>query len=163
MSPTKPKPVPKPTPVPKAKPRPKRNPIKHGTNAGYRQGCRKKCCVAAHAEQAREYRARKQAAAVNTAPKRKPAAKASSQAFKSTKAMTVAQAADSGSRRDLLIAMRSRIATTVDDSKTPARDLAALSRRLQEIGKELEALDAEEGQESEDGDVEDTKFDPASI
>jgi hypothetical protein len=57
---------------------------------------------------------------------------------------TVRAAAESGSRRDLLVAMRSRIATGIDSPNTPPRDLAALSRRLLEIAKEIEALDAAE-------------------
>ena len=60
------------------------------------------------------------------------------------KPMTVKAAADSGVRRNLLVAMRSRIALDIDSQDTPARDLAALSRRLLEIVKEIEAIDAEE-------------------
>jgi len=55
----------------------------------------------------------------------------------------VKSAADSGVRRDLLVALRARIATDIDNQNTPARDLAALSRRLLEIVKDVEALDAE--------------------
>lgn len=36
--------------------------------------------------------------------------------------------------------MRRRIARTLDDPNTPARDLAALSRRQLEIGREIEAI-----------------------
>jgi hypothetical protein len=61
-----------------------------------------------------------------------------------TRPLTVRAAADSGIRRDLLIALRARIAADIDNQNTPARDLAALSRRLLEIVKDLEALDAEE-------------------
>lgn len=57
---------------------------------------------------------------------------------------TVKEAADSGNRRDLLVTLRSRIAKDIDDPNTPARDLAALSRRLLEIAKDIEAIDAEE-------------------
>jgi hypothetical protein len=57
--------------------------------------------------------------------------------------LTVKAAADSGERRALLVALRARIATDIDSSNTPPRDLAALSRRLLEIAKEIEALDAE--------------------
>lgn len=57
--------------------------------------------------------------------------------------LTVKDAADSGHRRDLLVALRSRIAKDIDSTTTPARDLAALSRRLLEIAKEIEAIDAE--------------------
>lgn len=56
---------------------------------------------------------------------------------------TVKTAADKGSRRELLVALRSRIAVDIDNPNTPPRDLAALSRRLLEIVKEIEALDAE--------------------
>lgn len=58
---------------------------------------------------------------------------------------TVSQAADSGSQRDLLVAMRTRIARTIEDPKCPPRDLAALSRRLMDIAREIETLDSEDG------------------
>jgi hypothetical protein len=58
--------------------------------------------------------------------------------------VTVKAAAETGSRRDLLVAMRNRIATDIDAPNTPPRDLAALSRRLLEIAKDIEALDAAE-------------------
>lgn len=53
----------------------------------------------------------------------------------------IAQAAASGSRRDLLVAMRDAIADDLD-AGVPARDLASLTRRLLEITKEIEAIDA---------------------
>ena len=56
--------------------------------------------------------------------------------------LTVVAAAASGSRRDLLVAMRTRIAVAVDDERTLARDLAALSRRLIVFAQEIELLDA---------------------
>jgi hypothetical protein len=59
--------------------------------------------------------------------------------------MTVTKAATTGDRRDLLVALRARVATAVEDPKTPAPALAALSRRLLEIARELEALNAEGG------------------
>ena len=62
---------------------------------------------------------------------------------RSRRAATVKTAADSGVRRDLLIALRARIAADIDNQNTPPRDLAALSRRLLEIVKDIEALDAE--------------------
>lgn len=40
---------------------PKRSEIPHGTNAGYRRGCRKQCCRTAHADTMRDYRSRKAA------------------------------------------------------------------------------------------------------
>jgi len=57
--------------------------------------------------------------------------------------MTVKAAAEAGDRRRLLAALRTRIATDIDNANTPPRDLAALSRRLLEIAREIEALDAE--------------------
>ena len=62
--------------------------------------------------------------------------------------MTVTSAAADGTHRDLLVAMRDRIARTVEDSGCPPRDLAALTRRLMEIAREIEAIDAM-GQEGE--------------
>ena len=58
------------------------------------------------------------------------------------KVQTVKAAADSGVRRDLLVALRARIARDIDDPSTPPRDLAALSRRLMDIANEIAALDA---------------------
>jgi hypothetical protein len=61
---------------------------------------------------------------------------------------TVTAAAKSGSQRELLIALRDRIAKSVEDADTPPRDLASLSRRLMEISKELKALEAQESEEA---------------
>ena len=54
---------------------------------------------------------------------------------------TLEEAAKSGTHRDLLVAMRDRIATAVQDPNCPPRDLAALTRRLNEIAKDIRALD----------------------
>ncbi|MFI5833202.1 hypothetical protein ACIA5A_05945 [Micromonospora sp. NPDC051300] len=67
------------------------------------------------------------------------------------KPKTVTEAADAGTTRELLVAMRSRIATAVEDSNTPARDLAALTKRLTEVVRDIEAIDAREEQEGERG------------
>jgi hypothetical protein len=61
----------------------------------------------------------------------------------------VAAACDTGTRRDVLVALRTRLARSIDDPATPARDLASLSRRLLEVTKDLESLDA--AAEQEDG------------
>jgi hypothetical protein len=58
----------------------------------------------------------------------------------STRPSTILEAAEAGSRIEELRAMRRRIARAMDDPNTPARDLAALSRRQLEIGKEIEAI-----------------------
>ena len=66
--------------------------------------------------------------------------------------MSVAQAAESGTERELLVAMRSRIATAVDNPETAARDLASLTKRLNEVVRDIKAIDAREKQEgSESG------------
>ena len=59
--------------------------------------------------------------------------------------MSVTEAAGDGSQRDLLVAMRARVAQAVEDPKTMARDLAALTRRLMEIAREIEAIDSRAG------------------
>lgn len=71
------------------------------------------------------------------------------QAPKSVK-LTVEQAAASGSHRDLLVAMRERIAQTVSSPDCPPRDLASLTRRLQEIAKDINAIDLRAKEEGED-------------
>lgn len=57
---------------------------------------------------------------------------------------SVRAAAETGDRKQLLVALRSRIARDIDNPSTPSRDLAALSRRLLEIARELEMLAAED-------------------
>ena len=59
--------------------------------------------------------------------------------------MTVTKAAATGDHRDLLVALRIRIARSVEDPNTPAPALAALSRRSLEIAKDLVVLDAQGG------------------
>ena len=68
-------------------------------------------------------------------------------------ARSVADAAAKGSHRDLLVAMRERIATAVSDPDCPPRDLAALTRRLQDIAKEIEAIDLRAEQESKENGI----------
>jgi hypothetical protein len=78
------------------------------------------------------------------------------------KSITVAAA--SGTTRELLAAMRQRIAVAVEDPNTPARDLAALTKRLVEVVKEIDAIDAISKQESEEnGTSADEAFDSSAI
>lgn len=71
-------------------------------------------------------------------------------------AKTILAAADTGSRRDLLVATRKRLASACDDPNTPARDLAALTRRLLEVSREIEVIDVRtEEAEAEDHLVDD--------
>lgn len=53
---------------------------------------------------------------------------------------SILEAAEAGSRLDELRAMRRRLARALDDPNTAARDLAALSRRQIEIGRDIEAI-----------------------
>ena len=77
---------------------------------------------------------------------------------------SVSQAADRGTTRELLIAMRTRIAKAVDDPNTPARDLAALTKRLVEVVRDIEAIDARNDQETEGAaGVPDEPFDASAI
>jgi len=55
---------------------------------------------------------------------------------------SVLAAALSGSRRDLLVALRAQIAAEID-SGVPSRDLASLSLRLMAIAEELENLESD--------------------
>lgn len=69
------------------------------------------------------------------------------------RAKTITEAAAAGDQKVLLVALRERVAKAVEDPNCPPRDLAALSRRLQEIGRDIEAIEARERQEaSEDAD-----------
>ena len=76
---------------------------------------------------------------------------------------TVTEAAKSGTTRELLSATRDRIAVAVEDPNTPARDLAALSKRLMETVREIEAIDARTEESESYAHVEDGKFEASAI
>lgn len=76
---------------------------------------------------------------------------------------TITEAAASGTTRELLVAMRARIATAVEDPNTPARDLAALTKRLVEVVRDIEAIDAREEESADAGPVADEAFDASAI
>lgn len=82
-----------------------------------------------------------------------------------SKPKTVTQAAAGGSARELLVAMRDRIAVAVEDPTTPARDLAALTKRLSDVALSIAAIDAANEQEAtaDADEVEDGDFDAASV
>ena len=79
------------------------------------------------------------------------------------KPQTVAEAASSGDHRALLVAMRDRVAVAVQNPECPPRDLAALTRRLADIAKEIKALDLAAKQEADESVPDDEEFDPASV
>ena len=77
---------------------------------------------------------------------------------------TVTEAASTGTTRELLIATRDRIATAVENPNTAARDLAALTKRLFEVVRDIEAIDARESQEdAEHAAVEDGEFNASAV
>lgn len=95
----------------------------------------------------------------------KPRLRAVSPGEKPTaRARSVADAAKTGTHRDLLEAMRDRIAVAVSNPECPPRDLAALTRRLQDIAKEIEAIDLRAKEEGEDVEfVEDEGWDAEAL
>jgi len=83
---------------------------------------------------------------------------------KPTNPKTLTEAANSGTKRELLVAMRDRIARAVANENTLARDLAALTKRLMEIVRDIEAIDLAEKLEAERaGDIADQPFDASAI
>ena len=78
--------------------------------------------------------------------------------------LSVSEGAATGDHRKLLVAMRERIARTVSNPDCPPRDLAALTRRLQDIAKEIEQIDLRAKEEGSDADgVADEAWDPEAL
>ena len=71
---------------------------------------------------------------------------------------SVSQAVASGTPRDVNLAMQDRIAKAIDAEDIKGADLAALSRRLHELRKELAAMDAQAKEAAEDESVEDAAW-----
>lgn len=71
---------------------------------------------------------------------------------------SVSDAVQAGSPRDVNVAMQDRIARAIDAEDIRGADLAALSRRLHELRKELAALDAQAKEAAEDEPVEDAAW-----
>jgi hypothetical protein len=67
------------------------------------------------------------------------------------KRLSITQAAEEGDHLEMLRAMRRRVATTVEDPNCPARELASLTRRLQELVREIEATEARLAEEATEG------------
>lgn len=66
---------------------------------------------------------------------------------------SVLEAANDGSRLDVLVQMRTVIAKALDSEKTLARDLASLSKRLMEIEADIAALKRQQSEEAESSDA----------
>lgn len=98
------------------------------------------------------------------APRKSPARKAAARRSPA-KPKSVAEAAKSEDLRALLVAMRDRVASVVADATTSPRDLAALTRRLQDIVQSLADHDAQVAAEraaAERAEVDD-HYDPTAI
>lgn len=63
-----------------------------------------------------------------------------------TEPLTLRQAVEAGSRLDELKAMRLILVTHMEHENTLARDLAALTRQVREISKEIEGLEVQEAE-----------------
>jgi hypothetical protein len=66
------------------------------------------------------------------------------------KKLTVVQAAAQGSHRELLVALRARIAAAVQAPSCNPVALAALSRQLVLLSKEISVIDAREEDEADE-------------
>lgn len=86
-------------------------------------------------------------------------------ARRSAKPKSVKEAATTGTDRELLVALRDRIAEDLDSRSTLARDLASLSKRLMELQREIKAIDDHVEQEGKGkgGPVPDAAFDASSL
>ena len=71
---------------------------------------------------------------------------------------SVSSAVESGTQRDVNIAMQDRIAKAIDSADIKGADLAALSRRLIELRRELASLDAQAKEAAEDEHVADAEW-----
>lgn len=80
------------------------------------------------------------------------------------KKLTILEAVEAGDRLAELSAVHVRIAKAVQDEETPARDLAALTRRQMEISKDIEALRRQLKEErSSASNLDDEAFDAAAV
>ncbi|WP_433584561.1 hypothetical protein [Microbacterium hydrocarbonoxydans] len=78
--------------------------------------------------------------------------------------LSVDVAAVDGTDLELLMAMRDRVASAVANPDCPPRDLASLTRRLDEIRKQIVAERVRLAEEGGDvGQVEDGEFDPSAV
>lgn len=77
--------------------------------------------------------------------------------------LTTVQAAEQNDRLAELQAMRIVIAKAIESSMTPARDLASLTRRQMEIGREVESLVLAAEEVGKHGTVADEAWDETAI
>lgn len=89
---------------------------------------------------------------------RKPALRAVGAEGAAARPQSVTQAVSGGSPRDVNVAMQDRIAKAIDSDDIRGADLAALSRRLHELRKELTAMDAQAKEATADESVDDAAW-----
>lgn len=79
--------------------------------------------------------------------------------------LSLIEAAEAGDGHAILVALKMRLARTIQDPQTPPRDLASLTRRLIEINRDLEALDAADAEDeiARALEAEDEEFDPETV
>lgn len=76
---------------------------------------------------------------------------------------TIRQAADS-SERELLVALRTHLASEMDKGAVPAHALASVSAKIREYDRDIRALDAQDKQEAVTGEkVGDAAFDASAV
>jgi hypothetical protein len=75
---------------------------------------------------------------------------------------SVTKGAESGNRRELLVALRDKLWTAFHDERTQPRDLSPLTLRLKEIQAEIEQIDTTEDPKAP-AEVEDGDFDPSTV
>ena len=79
------------------------------------------------------------------------------------KPLTILEAAELGDSLQLLMALRTRLASTVQNEATPPRDLAALSKRLTDVDDAIKARQSRDREEAQSGAAPDESFDAAAI
>ena len=80
------------------------------------------------------------------------------------RAKTITEAAASGTTRELLASLRDRLAKALEDPNCPARDLASNSKRLMEVVREIESIDARAAEEGDaSANVQDGEFDASAV
>lgn len=84
---------------------------------------------------------------------------------KRAKKQTVAEAAASGDQLATLVATRDRVAVAITDPKCSPRDLASLTKRLDDIIEKIKTLagQAQEGADDGDHGEADNTFDASAI
>ncbi|MCR2051438.1 hypothetical protein NSA19_00920 [Actinomyces bowdenii] len=69
----------------------------------------------------------------------------------------ISNAVAHGTSKDVLLALRRRLAQSLDDAATPPRDLAALSRRLLEVDEQIRTIELAEQEKARQEEAETTE------